>query len=94
VNFNFQASIIATVIVIALLVLFYTKREQDETALAFKLTGYYLLGAFLFTFNGIPVPLGFLIYLLFFRPPANVGVKRLSAALGLVMALLGKVLPL
>lgn len=93
-NFNLKVSVLATIVVIVLLAIIYARRERNESILGLKLIGYYLLGSFVFNVNGVPVPLGFLVYLLVFRPPVNAAVKRYAAVLGLIFALLGRFLPL
>lgn len=78
-------SIALTAIIVVLLVYRYQKREEIESNLGFKIVGYFLLGAFTFRMNGLALPLGFMIFLLFFRPAKNVEFKQFSVTLGLVM---------
>lgn len=87
-NWNFNVSIISTIVVIFVLMLFYRNREEDEGYLGLKLVGYYILG----TFNlkiGILIPIGFIIWLLLFHPKTNQTIKRYSAIFGLLMMLIG-----
>lgn len=77
-----------TFILIAGLLLFYKSREQDEDFLVLKLIGYYFLGSFTFHFNGLALPVGFIITL-FMRPPTNRSIKRGAAIFGLVMMIIG-----
>ncbi|MED1785387.1 hypothetical protein P4V43_26550 [Brevibacillus fortis] len=80
-------SILLTIILIVLLVFIYKKREEPETKLGWKVVGYFWLGAFTFKANEIPLPLGFLLFLLVFRPTTNVKTKNRSAYLGLMFFL-------
>ncbi|XEC97351.1 hypothetical protein AB6A23_12815 [Paenibacillus tarimensis] len=66
----------------------YSNRQQEEELLIIKLFGYYILGIFYFSFNGIVLPLGFLISL-FLRPRENNGIKRGASIFGLVMMIIG-----
>ena len=63
------------------------KREVDEEGLPLKLIGYYTLGLFNLTLNGIVIPLGFIISL-FMKPATNSDVKRIAAATGLIVMLI------
>ncbi|WP_156319846.1 hypothetical protein [Bacillus sp. FJAT-18017] len=47
-----------------------------------KIIGYFILGSFAFNFNLISIPLGFIVYLLLFRPKLNVDIKRTASVLG------------
>lgn len=79
-----------------LLVLFifhYKKGEEPESNFELKIIGYYLLGAFTFKINKYALPLGFLIFLFFFRPVQNVKPKQISAYLGLVIYLMQLIIP-
>ncbi|QNK57531.1 hypothetical protein [Paenibacillus sp. PAMC21692] len=76
------------VLVIGIVIL-YNNREQEEELLALKLVGYYLLGTFFFSINGLVLPIGFVISL-FMRPSQNRGVKRGSAIFGLVLMIIGQ----
>jgi hypothetical protein len=78
-----------------LLVLFYRKRQEDESWLPFKLLGYSVLGAFAFIMNGVRLPLGFAAFLLFLfaRPKANREAKHRAAYLGLCLFLLQSITP-
>lgn len=68
--------------------LLFRSRKEEEEHLVLKLIGYYLLGTFTFSFNGIVLPVGFVISL-FLNPRQNRSVKRVSAIFGLVIMLLG-----
>ncbi|WP_409174590.1 hypothetical protein [Brevibacillus fortis] len=81
-------SILLTIIQIVLLVFIYKKREETESNLGWKIVGYFWLGAFAFKVNEIPLPLGFLLFLLIFRPMTNVKTKKRSAYLGLAFFLI------
>ncbi|MBG9944936.1 hypothetical protein ABD77_23890 [Brevibacillus formosus] len=81
-------SILLTIILIGLLVFIYQKREETESNLGWKVVGYFWLGAFTFKVNETPLPLGFLLFLLIFRPMTNVKTKKRSAYLGLACFLI------
>ncbi|MBT2691129.1 hypothetical protein J7I93_23630 [Bacillus sp. ISL-47] len=66
----------------------FRKREEDEHLLFLKLLGYYLLGSFNFSLNGLVLPVGFVISL-FLKPQQNKSVKRGAAIFGLIMMILG-----
>lgn len=80
---------IQVAISIIILVLIFRKREEDEKYLGWKLFGYCFLAAFTFRINNFPIPLGFLIYLLFIHPKVNKVAKRRAVLLGLVFFLIG-----
>jgi len=44
---------------------------DTESNVQLKIVGYFLLGAFTFSLNGFAFPLGFILFLLFFRPTKN-----------------------
>lgn len=81
--------LIGVLIVIAGLYLLHSNRNEDENSLGLKLFGYYILGSFTFIFNGLVIPLGFIITL-FMRPQQNRSIKRGAAVFGLVMMILGR----
>lgn len=86
-------SITLTAIIVVLLMYRYKNREEIESNLGFKIVGYYLLGAFTFRINELALPLGFMIFLLFFRPTRNVQLKQFSAMLGLIMYFAQLIIP-
>ncbi|QNK59268.1 hypothetical protein [Paenibacillus sp. PAMC21692] len=80
--------------VLIVLILLYRRREEAERGLGWKLAGYTLLGCFTFSINTIKLPLGFLVYLLFFRKPVpNARTKRNAALLGLTIYATGLLWP-
>ncbi|WP_437833598.1 hypothetical protein ACQRXC_22105 (plasmid) [Niallia taxi] len=79
------ASIIYIVLVVGGLVYLIKKKCDTEAKFPLKIIGYYILGVFAFKFNGIALPLGFIIYLLFFRPKVNADIKRQAAIFGLII---------
>lgn len=85
--------IILTGLVIVAFVLIYRNREEAEANLGYKIVGYYLLGAFTFRLNEYALPVGFVVFLLFFRPAKNVKAKQHSAYLGLAFYLLQLIVP-
>ncbi|MGM7685103.1 hypothetical protein ACSVDA_23640 [Cytobacillus sp. Hm23] len=60
------------------------KKGEVESYFPLKVVGYFILGSFAFSFNQITLPLGFILYILFFRPALNVEVKRMAAVLGVI----------
>ncbi|OEF96132.1 hypothetical protein [Desulfuribacillus alkaliarsenatis] len=86
--------IITLLIIITGLSYIYLKSEKDESNIILKLIGYSLLGAFSFIFNGLPIPLGFLIFLLFLKPKVDRVAKTRAVYLGLLVFLIGIISPL
>ncbi|WP_246943524.1 hypothetical protein [Bacillus pinisoli] len=82
-------SIIYTVLLTATLIFLMWKKEEEESIFPLKIIGYYLLGSFAFNFDELSIPLGFIVYLLFFRPKLNVKVKRMAAIIGVVSFVIG-----
>lgn len=82
---------IQVAIAIVVLIFIYQKREEDESYLGLKLFGYSFLASFTFRLQNFPIPLGFIIYLLFFHPKVNRVAKRRAALLGLVFFFVGAV---
>jgi len=69
-------------------------KQEHEPYLFLKLFGYSALGAYTFIFNGIRLPVGFLLYLLFLaRPRTNPKVKRRAALFGLCLFVLNAAAP-
>ncbi|MDX8366439.1 hypothetical protein [Cytobacillus sp. IB215665] len=60
------------------------KKDEVESYFPLKVVGYFILGSFAFSFNQITLPLGFILYILFFRPALNVEVKRMAAVFGVI----------
>lgn len=77
-----MASIVYTVILIVSFLFLVWKNDDKESYFPLKIIGYFILGSFAFNFNQISLPLGFVVYLIFFRPKLNVQVKRISAVFG------------
>lgn len=73
------------ILISIVLVLIYRKRESEEAYLGIKVIGYYLLGSFTFNFNMFPIPLGYIIYLMFFKPTQNRKIKNMLVNFGLVV---------
>ncbi|MFZ0369916.1 MAG: hypothetical protein WAM07_09950 [Halobacillus sp.] len=72
----------------------YRKWGREEPYLFLKLLGYSVLGSFAFTINQWSLPLGFIIFLMFFREPAwNRLAKRYAAYLGLFLFLTSLIIP-
>ncbi|WP_421385306.1 hypothetical protein ACOJQI_11240 [Bacillus salacetis] len=89
---NLQSVIyILTIIVLLLL---FRKAKEGEPYLLIKLFGYTFLGAFMLELGELKLPLGFVIFLLFFqKSQVNVEVKHTAASIGLVLFLLGVFVP-
>ncbi|TRZ40393.1 hypothetical protein CEQ21_05635 [Niallia circulans] len=79
------ASIVYIVLVVGGLVYLIKKKRDTEAKFPLKIIGYYILGVFAFKFNGIALPLGLIIYLLFFRPKVNADIKRQAAIFGFII---------
>ncbi|MDV7767726.1 hypothetical protein [Peribacillus sp. CSMR9] len=77
-----MASIVYTVILIVSFLFLVWKNDDQESYFPLKIIGYFILGSFAFNFNQISLPLGFVVYLIFFRPKLNVQVKRIAAVFG------------
>jgi hypothetical protein len=75
-------SIIYTIILLASFIFFMRRKDETESNFPLKIIGYFILGSFAFHFNQVSLPIGFAVYLLFFRPRVNVKVKRLAATVG------------
>jgi hypothetical protein len=72
----------------------YSRPKTDEPHILLKLVGYSILGAFSFGFNAIKLPLGFIIFILFFKPDTNFQRKREAAFLGFAVFLISLAIPL
>ncbi|TYP79110.1 hypothetical protein [Paenibacillus methanolicus] len=79
--------ILAILLILLVLYVLYTKRETNEEMLGLKLLGYYILGAFSITINGLALPVGFALSF-FLRPKFNAGIKRGASVFGLIMLIL------
>lgn len=64
------------------------KKDDTEAHFHLKIIGYFVLGSFALNFNQISIPLGFIAYLLFFRPKQNVRVKRIATVFGVLAFML------
>ncbi len=71
----------------------FKRREDEERHLGWKLVGYYLLGIFTFKFNGFPIPLGLVIFLLLLKPTINQKVKSYAVYTGLAVVILSITIP-
>lgn len=81
-------SIVYIVLVVGGLLYLSKKKRDSEAKFPLKIIGYYILGVFAFKFNEIALPLGFIVYLLFFRPKVNADIKRQAATFGLIIFIL------
>ncbi len=88
---KFIIQTIFLIFIIGGLIYLYNQKEDNEDYLLLKLIGFYLLGAFSFNLNLsgfiFVLPLGFFIYLLFFKTKDrfNSDIKRNAAILGVVL---------
>ncbi|WP_421380851.1 hypothetical protein ACOJQI_18755 [Bacillus salacetis] len=71
----------------------HSKPAEEETNLFLKLIGYSILGSFSFGINQIKLPVGFAVFLLFFKPSMNTKVKKQAALQGLAIFLLSISIP-
>ncbi|MGD6834949.1 hypothetical protein ACQCT5_22865 [Sutcliffiella halmapala] len=83
-----MATIIYTVILITSFFLLVWKKNDEESYFLLKIIGYFILGSFAFNFNQFSLPLGFIVYLLFFRPTLNIDVKRMATVFGVLAFIL------
>ncbi|TXC85967.1 hypothetical protein FS935_18090 [Metabacillus litoralis] len=91
---NNTVQLIIFISTIVLILVFYRKSKEEESLLLLKLFGFTFLGAFMLDLNGLKLPLGFAVFLLFFRQPkVNAKTKNLAAYVGLVIFMLGIFIP-
>jgi hypothetical protein len=82
------------ILTVVAVILLFRKSEEAEPYLLLKLFGYTFLGAFMLNLNGFKLPLGFMVFLLFFRNiPVNSVVKKRAAYVGLIVFLFSVILP-
>ncbi|MDR7235942.1 hypothetical protein [Neobacillus drentensis] len=79
-----MASIVYIVILIVSFLFLVRKSNDTESYFPLKIIGYFILGSFAFNFNQISLPLGFVVYLLLFRPKLNIQGKRMAAVFGVL----------
>lgn len=79
---------VACLIALSIFIAIYFYSDRGEDVIFLKLLGYSLLGGFVFRLNEIPIPLGFIIILLFFNPKVNKAAKIRAACLGLALLFL------
>ncbi|MGF2616415.1 hypothetical protein FZC84_01340 [Rossellomorea vietnamensis] len=78
---------------IGVLVLF-KKSKDDEPLLLLKLFGFTFIGAFMLDLESVKLPLGFAVFLLFFRnPKLNAETKHIAASVGLGIFMLNLFIP-
>jgi hypothetical protein len=79
---------------IAVVINLYHKSDEEEPYLFMKLLGYTILGAFMVEINRMKLPLGFVVFLWFFRDiPINAWGKKRAAYLGLTIFMLSVIIP-
>ncbi|WP_456278489.1 hypothetical protein [Bacillus sp. AK128] len=75
-------------------VILYRKADEPEPYLFLKLFGYSFLGATMINLNGLKLPLGFVVFLLFFRNiSVNGMIKKQAAYIGFVVFLISLIVP-
>lgn len=79
-----MASIVYTVLLIVNVIFLVRKKADEESNFPLKIIGYFILGSFAFNMNQISLPVGFVVYLLFFHPKVNGQVKRKAAVSGVI----------
>jgi hypothetical protein len=86
---------IPTVLLLAGVVFIIFKiKDNEEPYYPLKVIGYYLLGAFRFSFNRTHIPLGYIVFLLILRDPQkNQRGKRYAATLGLIAFAAALIIP-
>ena len=83
-----MVSIVYIVILLISFLFLVRKKEETESYLPLKIIGYFVLGSFAFTINQLSLPLGFIVYLMFFRPKLNGHVKRIAVVMGFLAFML------
>ncbi|MDF2556321.1 MAG: hypothetical protein K0R71_149 [Bacillales bacterium] len=83
-----MASFVYPLILIISFLFLMKKGDETESNFPLKIIGYFILGSFAFKINQISLPLGFVVYLLFFFPKLNEDVKRKAAVFGVLTFLL------
>ena len=83
-----MASIVYSVLLVVSFIFLVLKKSEAESYFPLKIIGYFILGSFAFNFNQVPLPLGFIVYLIFFRPSLNIDIKRLAAIFGVLSFIL------
>lgn len=91
---NNTIQFILFILTIVVVLVLYRKSKEKESLLLLKLFGYTILGAFMLDLNGLKLPLGFVVFLLFFRKSkVNAKTKHIAAYVGLVVFMLGVFIP-
>lgn len=91
---NNTTQLIMFILSIIVALVLYRRSNEEESFLLLKLFGYTLLGAFMLDLNGLKLPLGFAVFLLFFRKvKVNTETKHIAAHVGLVIFMLGVFIP-
>lgn len=91
---NNTIQLIMFILTIIVMLGLYRKSKEEESLLLLKLFGFTILGAFMLDLNGLKLPLGFVVFLLFFRKSKiNADTKQLAAYVGLAVFLLGVFIP-
>ncbi|WP_246942451.1 hypothetical protein [Bacillus pinisoli] len=91
---NNTIQVIIYMITFIVVLMLYRKSKEEEPLLLLKLIGFTILGAFMLDLDGFKLPLGFAIFLLFFRKiNVNADMKHIAAYVGLVIFMLGVCIP-
>jgi hypothetical protein len=77
-----MASGVYTVLFVVSILYLVRKKVEEEANFLPKIIGYFILGSLNLTLNEVSLPLGFFVYLLFFRPRVNIRAKQMAAYLG------------
>ncbi len=83
-----MTSIVYSVLLVVSFIFLVLKKKEAESYFPLKIIGYFILGSFAFNFNQVPLPLGFILYLIFFRPSLNIDIKRLASIFGVLSFIL------
>jgi hypothetical protein len=80
--------------IISLIVLYIKKADKQERYIGWKMAGYFLLGTFTFRFNEWVLPVGIIIFLVYFSPRLfeNKQAKKWAAYFGIASFLSGVVI--
>lgn len=69
------------------------KSLEKEKSIYTKIFGYFLLGFFNFNIGRIPLPVGFIISLFYYKPKVNKRIKRIATIVGLATTIISAFYP-
>lgn len=91
---NSYIELILFILTVVGIILLYRKAEEDEPYLMLKIIGFTVLGCFRLELGEVVLPLGFAVYIVFFRNSnVNRVVKKQAAYFGLIIFFLSLLLP-